>query len=177
MAPLHMRRVLIGAATISVALAAPLSFIADTSAQQVPLTFAILDCVGTGHAALALRSDYRAHLAAVQRDIGFRSVRGHGILDDDLSTFLDGEVNMINVYSILDFYLSVGIKPTLELSFMPEELAANASFTIMHYKGITSTPADPVRWSNFIFEFASLLIARYGAAEVRSWRFEVGVGA
>ena len=66
-------------ALVGLADAAPaLSFVANAAGPQTPLTFAILDCVGTGHAALALRSDYRAHLTAVQRDIGFRSIRGHG---------------------------------------------------------------------------------------------------
>ena len=80
---------------------------------------------------------------------------------------------VINVFSVLDFYLSVGIKPTLELSFMPEELATNSSNTVMHYKGITSTPKDPNQWAEFVFNFAMALIGRYGADEVRSWRFEV----
>jgi xylan 1,4-beta-xylosidase len=80
---------------------------------------------------------------------------------------------VINVFSVLDFYLSVGIKPTLELSFMPEALAANPSDTMMHYKGITSTPKDPNQWATFIYDFATALLDRYGADEVRSWRFEV----
>ena len=80
---------------------------------------------------------------------------------------------MINVFSIFDFYLSVGIKPTVELSFMPSELASNTSDTIMHYQGGTSTPADPTKWADFIYDFTTQLLARYGADEVRSWRFEV----
>jgi hypothetical protein len=84
---------LLVAALASSAASAPISFIADASGAHAALKFAILDCVGTGHAALALRADYREHLTAVQRDIGFRSIRGHGILDDDVSTFLDGQTN------------------------------------------------------------------------------------
>lgn len=77
----------------ALAAAAPLNFVANAAGSRTPLSFAILDCVGTGHAALALRADYRAHLSAVQRDIGFRSIRGHGIFDDDMSTFLNGATN------------------------------------------------------------------------------------
>ena len=77
----------------ALAAASPLTFVADVGGSQALLNFAILDCVGTGHAALALRADYRSHLSNVQRDIGFRSIRGHGILDDDMSTFLNGATN------------------------------------------------------------------------------------
>jgi hypothetical protein len=45
--------------------------------------------VGTGHAALWSRADWRAHLAAVRKDCGFEMVRGHGILDNQVM-FYDG---------------------------------------------------------------------------------------
>lgn len=86
-------RLLVICALATIASSSSITFIADASGAQTPLKFAILDCVGTGHAALALRADYRAHLSAVQRDIGFRSIRGHGILDDDVSTYLNGHAN------------------------------------------------------------------------------------
>lgn len=88
----------------------------------------------------------------VQRDIGFKHIRGHGLLDDDMSTNLGGNgasgTNLINLFSVfgawlgcccertcecipptilfaIDFYLSVGIRPIFELSFMPESLGAS----------------------------------------------------
>ena len=42
------------------------------------LNFPILDCVGSSHGSMALRADYREHLTRVQRDIGFKRIRGHG---------------------------------------------------------------------------------------------------
>lgn len=156
------------------AAASAAQFVVNSSASQtLPLEFAMLDCVGSGHGALALRADYREHLAKVQRDINFKSIRGHGLLSDDLSTFLNGGANMFNLYSIFDFYQSVGIKPLFELSFMPASLALNASNTIMHYKGITSPPRYMNRWSDFITEIFQGLVDRYGIETVRSWRTEV----
>ena len=149
------------------------TFTVDTSAPTVPLNMPLLDCVGSGHGALALREDYRAHLRAVQRDIGFAHIRGHGLLDDDMSTFLDGKANLINLFSVFDFYLSVGIKPIFELSFMPQALASDPSKTIMHYAGGTSPPKSPAAWATFIADIFTELIARYGADEVRSWKAEV----
>lgn len=150
------------------------SFTADFS-QQAQLNQPLLDCVGSGHGSLALRADYRDHLAKVQRDIGFKHIRGHGLLDDDMSSYLNGKANLINLFSIFDYYLSVGIRPIFELSFMPEALADNPQKTIMHYKGITSTfSANKAReWGLFIEDIFSGLVARYGIEEVRSWRVEV----
>jgi xylan 1,4-beta-xylosidase len=46
------------------------------------LTDAWRACVGTGRFDLALRRDYQDSLALVQREIGFRHIRGHGLLSD-----------------------------------------------------------------------------------------------
>ena len=42
--------------------------------------------VGSGHATLALRADWRAQLSRCRRELGFRYVRFHGILSDDMGT-------------------------------------------------------------------------------------------
>ena len=149
------------------------TFTVDASAQTVPLNVPILDCVGSGHGSLALREDYRQHLRTVQRDIGFAHIRGHGLLDDDMSTFLDGSSNLINLFSVFDFYLSVGVKPIFELSFMPQALASDPSKTIMHYAGGTSPPKSPAAWAAFISGIFEGLVQRYGSEEVQSWRIEV----
>jgi len=158
------------------ALASAASFTATLPSPltaTTPLNFPILDCVGSSHGSMALRADYREHLTRVQRDIGFKHIRGHGLLNDDMSSLLDGHANLANLFSVLDFYQSVGIKPILELSFMPEALALNPARTIMHYKGITSTFKSAAAWTAFIAEVLQGLQARYGDDETRSWRFEV----
>jgi xylan 1,4-beta-xylosidase len=153
--------------------AADVSFTADLTQPLIPLRFVQLECVGSGHFALTLREDYRNALRAAQRDIGFKRIRGHGIFDDDVSSYLGGGFNGFNVFSTLDFYLSVGIKPILELSFMPEALASDPSSTIMHYKGITSPPSSFPAWAAFVTDFVQKLVERYGVDEVRSWAIEV----
>ena len=162
---------LAGGLSLAAALA---GFTADVSRPiGTELYFPLLDCVGSGHAALALRADYQQHLAMTQRDIGFRHIRGHGSLDDDMSAFLNGHANMYNLFRAFDFFLSVGIRPILELSFMPDDLAFDPSKTIMHYRGGTSAPKSLDSWGQFISEVAQLLVDRYGVDELRRWRFEV----
>src|SRR5688500_16166839 len=45
-------------------------------------------CVGSGHAALALRNDYQEQMRALHRDCGFQQVRFHGLFVDDMSVVL-----------------------------------------------------------------------------------------
>ena len=153
--------------------AAPV-FTADL-AQTATLNTPLLDCVGAGHGALALRADFREHLARVQRDIGFRHIRGHGLLHDDMSALLGGRASLANLFSVIDFYLSVGLRPVFEVSYMPLALADDPDALIMHYRACVSAfAADKAQaWAAFIAEVFSGLVARYGVDEARLFRAEV----
>ena len=102
------------------------------------------ECVGSGHASLTLRADWRAQLTRARRDLGVKRTRFHGLLDDDFSMSLgDGSDSYVNLDSLIDFYDSLGMdSPLFELSFMPAWLATNTSRTVTHYQGITSPPKD-----------------------------------
>ena len=45
-------------------------------------------CVGSGHAPLALRTDYVAQLKRVHEELGIERVRFHGIFDEDMKVVL-----------------------------------------------------------------------------------------
>ena len=134
--------------------------------------------VGSCHAALALREDYRRQLREVHRRLGFRYLRFHGLFCDDMNvlsrSLFSSEylLSFVNIDSIYDFLLSIGMKPFVELGFMPECLKSGNE-TIFHYKANITPPNDPDRWVWFIKEFISHLIERYGRDEVRTWYFEV----
>lgn len=151
---------------------ATLSFVADLSKPTTEWKHYWSECVGSGHALLALRQDYREHLAMVSKELGMRYVRFHAIFDDDMSTYLNGGYSFFNLYSIYDFLLSINMKPYVELSFMPEDLASGST-TIFHYKGNTSPPKSYDAWGWLIGNFTAHLVARYGVNEIRKWYFEV----
>ena len=44
--------------------------------------------VGSGHATLALRADWQRQLARCRQELGFRHVRFHGLLSDDMGTLM-----------------------------------------------------------------------------------------
>ena len=46
---------------------------------------------------LGTRSDWQAHLLRVHDELGFTAVRGHGILDDDMSVIIRGQYHFYNV--------------------------------------------------------------------------------
>jgi len=133
-------------------------------------------CVGGGHAALALRADWQAHLRKCREELGFRYVRFHGLLDDDMSVALGTpetpEYHFHNVDLICDFLLGIGMRPLVELSFMPSVIASGSQ-TAFHYRGNVTPPRDFAQWEELIRVLVQHLADRYGRREVARWLFEV----
>lgn len=85
---------------------------------------------------------------------------------------------------IFDAYLSNGVRPFVQLGFMPQALsAAPPSVTYKHswrpgfdYNLISGgwayPPRDYQRWSELCFELTRHLVQRYGEKEVLGWWFE-----
>jgi xylan 1,4-beta-xylosidase len=109
-------------------------------------------------------------------DLGVRHVRFHGILSDDMGTLVSEGAHFFysffNTDQIFDFLLSIGMKPFVELSFMPTALASSDQ-TVFHYRANVSAPRDPAQWSVLIRKLVKHWVDRYGLDEVRQWFFEV----
>lgn len=88
---------------------------------------------------LALTEEYQEELRLVQKEIGFKHIRGHGLFCDDMAIFQtyeeDGKVRVEYNYTyldrVMDAYKKVGLRPFLELGFMPKswQVEARLSFT------------------------------------------------
>jgi xylan 1,4-beta-xylosidase len=133
---------------------------------------------GSGRAILSLRESYRQDLRAVRQITGFEYVRFHAILDDDVGIYdEDGTGNPHYNFSYLDqIYdglLAQGVKPFVELSFMPNKLAASQHFQAFWYKPDVSPPKDWGKWDALVTAFVQHVIDRYGIDEVANWYFEV----
>jgi xylan 1,4-beta-xylosidase len=133
--------------------------------------------IASCHAYLSLREDYRDHFRLVQKEIGFERIRFHGIFLDTVGVYtLDSRgrprLNFQTVDRIYDFFISQGVRPIVELGFMPEALASGTQ-TAFAYKGNVTPPRDMAQWEWLIEHFARHLVERYGLEEVRSWDFEV----
>ena len=141
-----------------------------------PLPSAWRECVGTGRLNLALRADYQESAALVQREIGFRYIRGHGLLSDDMGVLRESQgvtrYTFTYVDQVVDSWLRVGLKPFLELGFMPSALASGDQ-TVFWWKGNVTPPRSHDDWAALVRAVLRHLIDRYGLDEVRTWPIEV----
>jgi len=79
---------------------------------------------------------------------------------------------------IFDAYRDAGVRPMVELGFMPKDLATGTMPYYQPYpntvKGsVQSPPKDYALWEDLCFHFTQHLVARYGKAAVATWYFEV----
>src|ERR1700730_18193120 len=121
--------------------------------------------VGSGHATLALRADWQRQMARCRRELGFRHVRFHGLLNDDMGTLVCENSELVysffNADQICDFLLSIDMKPFMELSFMPTTLSSGSEI-VFHYKGNVTPPKDYGAWATLVEKLADHWVNRYG---------------
>jgi xylan 1,4-beta-xylosidase len=134
-------------------------------------------CVGSDHARIAMQADWREQMKLAHAQCGFQSVRFHGLFDDDMGVCVHNgaggaEFAFLYIDQVLDYLLEIGVRPFVELGFMPTALASSDN-TVFWYNGNTSPPRRMSDWTDLVGAFAQHVVARYGLAEVRSWRFEV----
>ena len=148
----------------------------DLSQQGTELPHCWEHTVGSCHAPVALRADWQQQLRRCHSELGFRYVRFHGLLSDDVGTVArhndEWLYSFFNADQIIDFLLSIGMKPFVELSFMPTALASG-SRTVFHYRGNVTPPKDYQQWSRLIHALVGHWVDRYGIREVADWFFEV----
>src|SRR5580658_8696568 len=150
----------------------------DAKAEGRPFPHFWERCFGSGRAVLSLRDSYRHDLDAVKKATDFQYIRFHAIFHDENGVYAEspqGEpvYNFNQVDLIYDGVLERGVKPYVELSFMPRALASEPTLHPFWYKPIVAPPKDYGRWAALVETFARHLIDRYGINEVASWYFEV----
>jgi len=144
--------------------------------------------IGSEHLSCLLRRDrtggrvigreLRQALRIARDELGVRAVRAHGILDDDLGVYTEAGGRPVHDFSgidrVYDQLMDTGLRPVVELSFMPAALARDPGQTIFSYRAIISPPKDWDRWAGLVRDLAAHLVQRYGRDEVMSrWAFEV----
>jgi len=135
------------------------------------------ECVGAGRANEGLRADWQKQLALVHKECGFKYIRMHGLLTDDMGVYKEDhngnpEYNFQYIDVLYDYILSIGMKPFVELSFMPEALASGSQ-TCFWWKGNVTPPKDYGKWSDLVRNLVLHFTERYGTDEVKTWYFEV----
>jgi xylan 1,4-beta-xylosidase len=81
-----------------------------------------------------------------------------------------------------DAYKDAGVKPFVELGFMPRDLASEVPGITeyqLHYPAptmggsVNNPPRDYKMWGELVHKYVEHLVERYGRAEVSTWYFEV----
>ncbi len=143
-------------------------------------------CICGCHASMALRADYLRQLKKIHDELGIKYVRFHAIFHDDMQVMMKfsdlmplpgaeklNQVSFRKIGMVYDNVLACGMKPYVELSFMPKYLASTDAKCGFFYGGWISPPKDEGEWCDFIQKFVRYLLRRYGQEEVESWPFEV----
>ncbi|WP_412070989.1 GH39 family glycosyl hydrolase [Paenibacillus alvei] len=130
-----------------------------------------------GRAVEGLREDWQCHFSGMQRRFPFQYIRFHGIFNDEMMVYseaADGTpiYNWSYVDKLYDYLLQVGIRPFVELGFMPS-LLRRSNETVFWWKGSISPPKEQSKWDALVQAFVRHCLNRYGWAEVSRWYFEV----
>lgn len=150
----------------------------DGSTATTPFPHFWEQMFGSGRAILSLRESYRNDLRAVKKITEFQYVRFHGIFLDEVGVYSENqqgksEYNFTYIDQIYDGLLQNGVRPFVEISFMPKDLASALDYQGFWYKPIVSPPKDYAKWDDLIRSFTQHLVERYGIDEVSKWYFEV----
>jgi len=156
----------------------PETIAVDLNAKATPFPHFWEQSFGSGRAILSLRDSYRSDLREVKQVTDFRYLRFHAILHDELGVYDEDEngdpaFNFTYVGQVYDGLLQNGVRPIVEISFMPKKLASRQDLHPFWYKQNVSPPKDYRKWDLLIHNFAQFLIDRYGIDEVAQWYFEV----
>lgn len=148
----------------------------NTQAKGIELQHTFKQVTTIGMARHLLLANFQNMLKDLQKDIGFRYIKFHGLLDDEMMVYSENPsgqptLNFTYVDMIIDFLLSIDLKPLIQLSYMPTDLAKNPDMTINFLESCISLPKDYNKWQHLIKHLVIHLQNRYGPEEVRSWPF------
>lgn len=131
--------------------------------------------INVGYAGEILSANVQRQLRIMQESIGFTHLRFHGILDDDINIYNEDENGNPTLYftyldMVLDFLDSIGLKPYLELSFIPSKLAEYLSGPFAH-RAYISWVKSMDKWRYLIRGIVTHCAERYGIAAMKQWYF------
>jgi xylan 1,4-beta-xylosidase len=149
----------------------------DVKQVKGPFNTMFKECVGAGRANEGLRADWQQQLMYVKKECDFKYIRMHGLLTDDMGVYREDrngnpEYNYQYIDVLYDFIVNIGMKPFVELGFMPEALASGKQ-TIFWWRGNVTPPKDYAKWEELIRNLTLHFTERYGADEIKTWYFEV----
>ncbi len=131
--------------------------------------------INAGYARSILEAEVQKELKFLMKKVGYKYVRIKGLLDDDMMVYrytrIDKVIMNFNyVDEAIDFILSLGAKPMLELGHMPGALAVGEGLFFLRPANAKITD-NLSEWTRLINSLMKHLDERYGSKRMSSWIF------
>ncbi|MDR2043423.1 MAG: helix-turn-helix domain-containing protein [Clostridium sp.] len=128
-----------------------------------------------GRAKELLYADVQEMLRKLQSEFHYEYIKFHGILSDDMLLYSEtrsGEPQYSFVFldKAIDFLVSIGLKPLVQFSFMPQALASGNETVFFSPFNVTM-PRDGEKWAELIYAVTKHFVERYGLKAVKTWLF------
>lgn len=135
-----------------------------------------LTFTSVGRAKEILYTEIQNMLTELQEKIGFKYIKFHGLFSDDLLVVKRKANNelvfsFVMIDKVLDFLISINLKPLIQLSFMPEDLASIDDKIVFDSSMNTSLPIDINEWNQLVSEFITHIQERYGKQCIEEWLY------
>lgn len=142
----------------------------------IPLRHSWRNIISVGQASDLLLADIQTILIKTQTELHFSYIFFNDIFSDTLNLFhINGKgepvYNYAYVDKIMDFILSLSLKPMISFSYMPKDLAQNPDHFLFNH--LVSEPNNHTLWCSLVRNFMEHVIFRYGFNEILTWRFSV----
>ncbi len=135
------------------------------------------DTINIGWADSLLNKTLHRVFERVNREVSFRYIRFHGILDDSMDVYHeygDGRPWFSFTYldMVMDEILDLGLKPFFEFGYTPYKLFSEGKNVFgTSCVNVPNTPETLDKWQLLVESVMAHLLERFGYEEVRQWRF------
>lgn len=133
--------------------------------------------INAGYADDCFTVEVQNQLAHLQKMVGFRYVRFHGIFSDSMHIYEEDAsgtplFHFTYVDMLLDRLLSLGFQLFIEFSFLPQALSSMPDGVYQNHSHICF-PNSLDNWKLLVQRFLQHCISRYGIHIVRQWKFSL----
>ncbi len=148
----------------------------DVSEEGTALKHTFRKFISVGRAKELLLADVQKMLIELQNEVHYEYIKFHGLLSDDMLVYeedADGRplYSFVYIDKVIDFLLSIHLRPLIQFSFMPKALAKDTNRLAYSSPFVLSMPKSMERWNELIYKLTTHLIDRYSFNEVQKWLF------
>ncbi len=143
--------------------------------SPIPMAWPWLEIINLGSAYHCLNYDLQSQLKSAQKVLHFKYARIDGIIEmlvhSDSYTVQLAKLNFSDFNRVINFLLSSGLKPFLELGVRPKKIDATPDG--FYFSSNQHMDIDLDTWEQMISNLLWHCVNYWGIQEVSTWRFEL----